>query len=575
MALIFVVDDEPDNFDVIDAFLGQQGHDLSYASNGEEALRYLSLKGHPTPDVILLDVMMPVMDGIELCRRLKGNPQWQTIPIIVITAFSRRETMVQCIEAGADDFLSKPVNRLELNARVRSMLRISAQYKKLKVLNATLEQRVQERTQDLESLILRDRLTGLPTRESFLRHLHQRYHQGEYRFAVLYLDCDDFKLVNGSFGHQFSDRLLQAIAQRLQVFCGENDLLARMSEDEFCCYFHGIDRPEKLKSILWKILESFKQSFTVDDVEIFITVSAGVAFSDRPNLGPETLLQNADIAMYHAKTKGKSSYQVFDEKLQSEILERLTLEVDLQKAFKNEEFLLAYQPIMDLKTLTLEGFEVLVRWQHPTDGLISPAKFIPCLETTGLIVSVGMYIFEKACQQLKRWHDMGFSHLSLSINLSVRQFSSPSLVQSIRKILADTQIDPRKLKLEITESALMERPQRAIATLHVLRDLQLQISIDDFGTGYSSLGYLHRFPVSYLKIDQSFVRGLRLNNRNYHVIETITSLSQRLEVAIIAEGIEEETELKLLQHIGCEFGQGYFFSRPIFAEDVETRYLNA
>jgi EAL domain-containing protein (putative c-di-GMP-specific phosphodiesterase class I) len=253
---------------------------------------------------------------------------------------------------------------------------------------------------------------------------------------------------------------------------------------------------------------------------------------------------------------------------------RLNLENDLQRALENQEFVLYYQPIVHLQTQKCAGFEALVRWQHPKRGMIAPIEFIPCLETTGLIVNVGLFVLKQACEQLQAWQQKGWTNLSMSVNLSVRQFRSPTLLADIDRILAETQIQPSCLKLEITESAIMENAEMAIHLTEKLRSRQIQISIDDFGTGYSSLSYLHRFPVDNLKIDRSFVKEIQDHNRNYHVVNTILALSQQLNLSVIAEGIETPQQQQWLQTLGCEFGQGYLFSKPLPAAEIEKQYLN-
>jgi EAL domain-containing protein (putative c-di-GMP-specific phosphodiesterase class I) len=278
--------------------------------------------------------------------------------------------------------------------------------------------------------------------------------------------------------------------------------------------------------------------------------------------------------MYKAKIKGKGSYQIFDRQMYLATLNRLTLENDLQRALKQEEFITYYQPIINLATEKISGFEALVRWRHPERGLISPLEFIPCMEETGLIVPVGIMILKQSCLQLKAWHDLGWTELTMSVNLSVRQFACPNLVEDIDQVLLETAIDPNYLKMEITESAIMDNAQTAITVLEQLRSRHIQISIDDFGTGYSSLGYLHRFPVDNLKIDRSFVSQIQSDQRKYQVVDMIVSLSKQLQLSIIAEGIETTEQLQWLQNVGCEYGQGYLFSKPLPAADIATKFFN-
>lgn len=591
---IFVIDDEPDNFDVIETLLHHEGYRLHYAPSGQRALDRLE---SVQPDVILLDVMMPEIDGIEVCRRIKAQTRWQAVPIVMVTALTDKEDLARCLEAGADDFVSKPVNGIELAARVRSMLRISQQYQEIQQLcqtlashnrqlsdfNLSLENKVRQRTAQLQKMLLYDGLTKLPSRIFLLQKLDLALqaalpNQPSPAFALLYLDCDRFKLINSSLGHDLGNQLLVAIAQRLKQYLKPDDCLARLGEDEFCFF---LAEPGNFQAICHRadeILQSFRAPFEVESYELFITACMGITTYGLPNItpsGPATpqiLLQEADTAMYRAKAMGKGCYQVFEPQMHSATLERLQLEHDLQIALDREEFFAYYQPIINLKTMKIAGFEALMRWQHPKRGMVSPGVFIPCMEETGMIVPAGMLILRKACQQLKEWHAAGYPDLMMSVNLSVRQFTDPLLIEDIDRILIETGIPPERLKLEITESAIMENVHTAIAMTKQLRSRKIQLSIDDFGTGYSSLSYLNQFPVDSLKIDKSFLHNSLPGSPNAKLVEVIVALGYALGISLIAEGVENEQQLLDLQKLGCQYGQGFLFSKPLMHQDA-TRLL--
>jgi diguanylate cyclase (GGDEF)-like protein len=550
--------------------LDNQDYQLHYAANGQEAIASLHLF---KPDVILLDVMMPEIDGIEVCQRIKAIPKWTSVPIIMVTSLTEKNDLARCLAAGADDFISKPVSGIELTARVRSMVRIHQQYQQLAAFNITLEETVQERTAQLQTIIFQDTLTQLPSRAFLLQKLTEALQAGESSFAIVYLDCDHFKLVNGSFGYAIGDQLLLAISERLQDHLRPGDVLARMGEDEFCFLMHQIDDQVTLAPYIQAMLQSFAKSFTVADCEIFTTVCIGIALGSSTYQQPEAPLQDADAAMYKAKLRGKGSYQIFDRQMSVVMLNRLKLETDLQRALEHQEFMTYYQPIVNLHTEKICGFEALVRWEHPDRGMVSPGEFIPCMEETGLIVPVGMVVLRQACQQLYRWHQQGWTELTMSVNLSVRQFACPTLLADIDQVLAETSVHPASLKLEITESAIMDNAQVAIAQTEQLRSRQIQISIDDFGTGYSSLSYLHRFPVDNLKIDRSFINQIQPGSPNHQIVNTIVTLSNQLGLTVVAEGIETQQQLEYLQQLSCELGQGYLFSKPLAPHEIETRFL--
>jgi diguanylate cyclase (GGDEF)-like protein/PAS domain S-box-containing protein len=424
-----------------------------------------------------------------------------------------------------------------------------------------------------------DRLTGLPNRSLFLDRLKQAIaHQQQLStstFAVLMLDLDRFKVVNNSLGNDLGDQLLIAVAQRVNACLRLEETLARVGGDEFAILLQMVRGVSDVTHIAEQILGVLSLPFRLTDQDVFTTVSIGIAIGSMRYEHPEHLLRDADTATFRAKSLGGARYQVFDKTMHLRMISHLHLERDLRRAIATlttlsaqPEFHLCYQPIVELSTGEIRGFEALVRWHHPEQGLIPPKKFVPLAEKNGLIVPLGTWLLRQACRQMHRWSaELADSRvLTINVNLASKQFSRPDLTEQIRDILEETQLDPAQLKLELTESTIMENAKSMVATLHQLKSLGIQLAIDDFGTGYSSLSYLRRFPIDTLKIDQSFIHRIGIDRENSEIIRTITSLAHTLKMNVTAEGVETANQLEQLLHMGCEYGQGYFFSPPIEAE---------
>jgi len=433
-----------------------------------------------------------------------------------------------------------------------------------------------------------DPLTGLRNRLYFMDRLEALIDECAGRadsFAVLFLDVDRFKIVNDSLGHETGDMLLVQVAERLRSSVRSNDVsarfalpsvVARFGGDEFAVLLENLHYPFDASIVAERVLTQFASHFDIHGRIIFATVSIGVALGDSAGSSKD-LLRNADTAMYYAKTRGKARFEVFDESMRGRAVARMELESDLRKAIDEEQFLVHYQPEVSLKTGKVVGYEALVRWEHPERGMVMPGEFLPVAEETGLIVPLGRWVMRHACAQMAEWHRRfpQETPLTISVNASSRELADPDLVANVARILADTGLDPRSLRIEVTESSIVENQEQTSSTLRRLRDLQVKLEIDDFGTGYSSLSRLHEYPFSTVKIDRSFVKDLETEPESLHLVETILRLAQGLGLSVVAEGIETSEQLAKLAALGCGYGQGYYFSKPADRESTQRAIQEA
>lgn len=422
----------------------------------------------------------------------------------------------------------------------------------------------------------RDRLTGLANRALFMRQLEcsvrQTNQHKQAGFAVLFLDLDRFKSINKRLGSKNGDRLLVKIAHRLKTCIGCHDLLARVGGNEFAILLRDVQSVEQANWAAHHLQAQLNLSFDIDAHEVSLTTSIGIALSSAGYVWSDDLLRDAQTAMYHAKSLGRARYALFQPSMRVQAVTLLQIETDLRRAVERQELRLHYQPLVSLKTGKITGFEALARWQHPKHGLISPAEFIPIAEDSGLITTVGYWAMLQACRQLRIWQQQfpADPAMMISVNLSSRQFAQPNLINQVECVLAETGLDAQTLKLEITESMVMEDIEAAIATLEQIKALNVRLGIDDFGTGYSSLSHLYRFPADTLKVDQSFVSRIGLDEENNEIVRAIVTLAHNLGMTVIAEGIETEEQLAMLRSLNCEYGQGYLFSEPLSHEAAAT-----
>ncbi len=681
MSKILLVEDNEMNRDMLSRRLERQGYQIGTATNGEQALDQIEKESW---DLVLLDVTMPGLSGLEVLERIRFKKNPTELPVIMVTARQESADIVGALELGANDYLTKPIDFVVALARIRTQLshkqaeaalreseeryalafrgandglwdwnlktneiHFSPRWKSMlgwedhqignnpeewfqrvhpedlgKLREAIAshlagmsphfehENRMLHKDETYRWILSRglavrdasgtvtrmagsqtditegkvcDALTGLPNRVLFMdrlsRSVQRAKRRREYLFAVLVLDLDRFKLVNDSLGHVLGDRLLIEAAGRLESGLRSLDTVARTGEntvarvggDEFLVLLEDIKHVSDAMRVAERIGNELSKPFSLNGHEVVVTASMGIALSATGYDCPEDLLRDADTAMYRAKALGKARFEVFDTQMRDQTVSRLQLEMDLRKGIENQEFENFYQPIVSLSTGQIVGFEALVRWHHPQRGLVFPLEFIPVAEETSLIFPLGQWVLTEACRQMRIWLErFGASRsLTISVNLSAKQFLQPDLIEQVGRVLFETGLPPSSLKLEITESMIMENPYSAATTLSQMKALDIQLGIDDFGTGYSSLSYLHRFPVDTMKVDRSFVSQMELKEENKQIVGTIVALAHNLGLDVVAEGVETVEQLGELKQLGCEYGQGYLFSKPVKREAAE------
>jgi diguanylate cyclase (GGDEF)-like protein len=502
-----------------------------------------------------------------LIRETRGHPGWQRheganhvrnwmgVPLVA----ADRVIGLYAVDKSEPGFFT---------ARHVQLTEAIAPHAAIAIQNARLFEQLHASEEQLRRQVYHDTLTGLPNRALFQDRLAlavAQAHRHGKGLAVLFLDVDRFKVINDSLGHSVGDRLIREVAARLRSCLREGDTVARLGGDEFTLLLPDVGQAVDAAKVAKKVLDLVRMPFDLDGRELFVTSSMGISLYPDDGSDAETLVKNADAAMYRAKEQGRDHYQLYTPALNATALERLALESSLRRALAHDELLLHYQPILDVATRRLHGVEALLRWHHPELGLVPPAEFIPLAEVTGLILAMGPWVLRTACAQARAWQHVQ-PGLRVAVNLSARQFQEAGLVGHVTDALADTGLDPRCLQLEITESSAMQNAQTAIQTLRELKALGVGLSIDDFGTGYSSLSYLRRFPIDTLKIDQSFIRDIGTDPDDAAIASAIIALAHTLKLTVVAEGVETEDQLEFLSRHGCDRTQGYLFSRPLSAE---------
>ena len=552
--LIILADDDPVLRLVLRHILESDGNKVIEVGSGQEAVDACQ-QYHP--DMILMDAIMPEMDGFEACSWLKKSVEFADIPVLIITALDDDDSVKLAFDAGASDYITKPIKWSVLKHRVR------------RILDASRNQR------QIRHLAYHDSLTALPNRQLFIDRLDsaiKRAARNEFLFAVLYIDLDHFKVVNDSLGHSVGDQLLRSVAHRLSGSLRRSDTIARLGGDEFAVILDNVNSIDATSMVAGKLIKNLSHRQSLDGHEVHVGASIGIAMYPQDGNEIGRLMKHADTAMYQAKEQGRNKFQFYTAEMSAAAVRRLELENDMRRALEEEQFVLHYQPKVDLQSGQLAGMEALIRWQHPERGLIPPNEFIPLAEETGLIDPMGEWIIARVCEQLREWQLAGIPDCRVSINIAARQFRG-ELVSFIKQTLQEKGIEPAFLELELTESTLMENHSDKEATLQELHDLGLKIAIDDFGTGYASLAYLKRFPIHIIKIDRSFINGISNDDDDLAIVKAIIGLAQGLSLQLVAEGVETQSQLEVLNNLGCHQGQGYYWSRPLPADEIYHKYL--
>jgi diguanylate cyclase (GGDEF)-like protein/PAS domain S-box-containing protein len=680
---ILIVDDNEMNRDMLARRLVRKGYDVLVANGAQDLVESIKQDG---VDLVLLDIEMPEITGLDALRILRKIYSAAELPVIMVTAKNQSEDIITALDLGANDYLTKPIdfpvavaristqlahkraqealkeseeryalaalgsndglwdwniteNEVHFSARWKSMLgfqeneisnkpeewfdrihdadrarvkneiaahhngatpHFESEHRMLHhdgtfrwMLSRGLAIRDQAgrplrmagSQTDITQAKVSDPLTGLPNRLLFIDRLNRLIKYSKRRknhsFAVVFMDLDGFKMINDSMGHLAGDQLLVGVADRLERCLRATDTLARLRDtytvarlggDEFTVLLDDLKDPNDAKIAADRLMKALKPPFLLAGKEVYTSVSIGIAQSNPVYEGPDEMLRDADTAMYHAKSLGKGRYEVFDAKMRASVMARLQMETDLRHALERGEFRNFYQPIVNLSSGEIAGFEALLRWQHPTRGLLGPIEFIGVVEETGLIREVGWWNLSEACRQISEWRAAvpANHNLIISVNLSAKQFLQPNLVTDIANLLREIKLPPEALKLEITESTVMKDPSGAVEMLQQIKSLGVRLAIDDFGTGYSSLSYLHRFPLDTLKIDRSFISSMDDDGDGMEIARTILPMAKNLRLDVVAEGVETLEQFELLKKFNCAFGQGYYFSRPLSAEGVAT-----
>lgn len=564
---ILIIDDDAQIRLLLMRLLAAQ-NDCTAIESAESALALMDQKKF---DLIISDINMPGISGLELVPAILHKNA--DAVVIMVSGQQTIDYAIEAMRAGAFDYITKPVNIDHLEASVRRALTHHTLLEDKRRYESHLEEMVRERTADLEYLAYHDRLTDLPNRTLFVDRCNEailRSKVNGHQATVILVSLDRFKNINDTLGHEAADQLLKDVAVRLTAVLKGQAVAARFEGAEFAVLLDRIVKPLETEQICQSIRDMFKRSYDVANQEVYLTASIGVSGASGSSHDASGILQNAGAAMYRAKAVGGNNYQFYTAEMNAASLKRLSLETSLRHAIDNEEFVTFYQPVIDLLSGEIAGFEALVRWRHPELGLLAPIEFLDLAESTGLIVEISECVMRAACRQTVQWQKQGRKNLRIAVNVSARHFRQKDFVERIVHIVAENKLNPRSLELELTESSIMEDPESAAQILREIRALGIRVAIDDFGTGYSSMSYLKRFSVDTLKVDRSFVSGVTTDAQDAAMVRAMVRLAHDLNLGVVAEGIESESELSFLKQLSCDKGQGYFFSKPVPASVAQS-----
>ena len=553
--VVVLADDDPSIRLMIRHVLESEEFDIVEAADGIEAIKAVE-KHHPA--LVLLDAVMPGIDGFTTCKQIKDKGHTD-VPVMMITGLDDDASVERAYDVGAIDFITKPIKWAVLKHRVKSV-----------VSTVVAERKV-------ELLAYRDTLTSLPNRLLFadrLEHSIDRSARHRESLALMLIDMDDFKLVNDSFGHDAGDKLIKAVGDLLSRSLRRADTVARLGGDEFAVIVESIDGVDDAISIADNLSTILEHNVRLDEQETFTGASIGIALYPDDGEDARTLLKNADTALFRAKENGRHCFQFYKPEMSVNAMERLELENSMRKALDEDQFVVFYQPTIDIHKNEIVGVEALLRWDHPDKGIIKPGDFIPLAEDCGLIVPIGEKLIRIVAKQLRVWKDEGIEDQNVSINIAPRQFRDMDILALFKEVIHENELEYSNFTIEVTESALINNVGEVETVLNTLSGLGMTIALDDFGTGFASLAYLKDYPVDIVKIDRMYIDGTPDSREDTAIVEAIAGLTRGLRLRLLAEGIENERQLQMLKGLGCQLAQGYYWSKALPANQYEQFYLN-